>query len=256
MVELKSSCLYLLPEAFAVIFLCRSTIRTVKSHTRCESGPENPESTRLSDKPVCAQIAGMPVRHLYTEDKLIYLISEIKMNRMKLSLLVLMLAGYMNSASAVGPGYLGNLSGNTYSIGHTFSALTSGSPFVDTYVFDIAPQSVTVGTTVTINLDLPFFTGPEFELSNMSIKFTDATGATIYDADSQTNVVDSTLSVFATLPAALGYKFVVAGDVTGNLGGSYGGVLQALPIPEPETYSMLLAGLGLMGAISRRCKIA
>ena len=62
------------------------------------------------------------------------------MNRMKLSLLVLMLAGYMNSASAVGPGYLGNLSGNTFSIGHTFSALTFVSPFVDTYVFDIAPQ--------------------------------------------------------------------------------------------------------------------
>lgn len=178
------------------------------------------------------------------------------MNRMKLSLLALMLAGYMSSACAVGPGYLGNLSGNTYSIGHTFSALTSGSPFVDTYVFDIAPQSITVGTTVTINLDIPFFPGPEFELSNMSIKFTDATGITIYDADSQTNIADNTLAVFATLPAALGYKFVVAGNVIGSLGGSYGGVLQALPIPESETYSMLLAGLGMMGAMLRRCKTA
>lgn len=178
------------------------------------------------------------------------------MNRMKLSLLVLMLAGYMNSASAVGPGYLGNLSGNTFSISHIFSALTFGSPFVDTYVFDIAPQSVTVATTVTINLDLPFFPGPEFELSNMAIKFTDAAGVSIYDVDNQTSVTDTTLTVFATLPAALGYKFVVTGNVTGNLGGSYGGVLQALPVPEPETYSMLVAGLGLMGAISRRCKTA
>jgi hypothetical protein len=40
-----------------------------------------------------------------------------------------------------------------------------------------------VGTTVTINLDLPFFPGPDFELANMSIKFTDDTGATIYDPD-------------------------------------------------------------------------
>ena len=27
---------------------------------------------------------------------------------------------------------------------------------------------------------------------------------------------------------------------------------QAAPVPEPETYAMLLAGLGLMGAVVRR----
>jgi hypothetical protein len=178
------------------------------------------------------------------------------MNRMKLPLLAAMLMGYVGSASAVGPGYLGNLTGNTYNIGNTFSALAYGSSFVDTYLFDIAPTSVTVGTTVTINLDLPFFAGPEFELSNMSIKFTDATGVTVYDVDSRNNAVDYTLSVVATLPANIGYKFVVSGDVTGNFGGSYGGVLQALPVPVPETHAMLLAGLCLMGAILRRCKIA
>lgn len=90
----------------------------------------------------------------------------------------------------------------------------------------------------------------------MSIKFTDATGITVYDVDSQSHAGDYTLSVIATLPADMGYKFVVSGDVTGNFGGSYGGVLQALPVPEPETHSMLLAGLCLMGAILRRCKIA
>jgi hypothetical protein len=155
----------------------------------------------------------------------------------------------------VAPGYLGNLTGNTYSIGNTFSALAYGSSFVDTYSFDIAPDSVTVGTTVTINLDLPFFPGPEFELTNMSIKFTDAAGVIVYDVDSQSHNSDYTLSVVATLPADLGYQFVVSGDVTGNLGGSYGGVLQALPVPEPETHAMLLAGLCLMGAISRRTRL-
>jgi len=65
-----------------------------------------------------------------------------------------MLMGYVGSASAVGPGYLGNLTGNTYNIGNTFSALAY---------------------------------------------------------------------------------------LTGNFGGSYGGVLQALPVPEPDTHAMLLA---------------
>ena len=67
---------------------------------------------------------------------------------------------------------------------------------------------------------------------------------------------DYTPSIVTTLPADMGYKFVASGDVTGNFGGSYGGVLQALPVPEPETHAMLLAGLCLMGAILRRCKIA
>lgn len=42
------------------------------------------------------------------------------------------------------------------------------------------------------------------------------------------------------------------------LGGEFGigGSVLAAPVPEPETYAMLLAGLGLMGAISRRRKQA
>jgi hypothetical protein len=60
--------------------------------------------------------------------------------------------------------------------------------------------------------------------------------------------VDYTLSVVATLPANIGYQFVVSGDVTGNLGGGYGDVLQALPVPKPETHAMLLAGMCLLGS--------
>jgi len=30
--------------------------------------------------------------------------------------------------------------------------------------------------------------------------------------------------------------------------------IYAAPVPEPETYAMLLAGLGLIGAVSRRRK--
>jgi hypothetical protein len=34
--------------------------------------------------------------------------------------------------------------------------------------------------------------------------------------------------------------------------GEIRGFLHAAPIPEPETYAMLLAGLGLIGAVARR----
>lgn len=37
---------------------------------------------------------------------------------------------------------------------------------------------------------------------------------------------------------------------------SYNGSVSVSPVPEPETYAMLLAGLGVMGAIARRRKQA
>jgi hypothetical protein len=43
--------------------------------------------------------------------------------------------------------------------------------------------------------------------------------------------------------------------VDGSLGGIYSGSISASavsPIPEPESFAMLLAGLGLMGAVVRR----
>ena len=39
---------------------------------------------------------------------------------------------------------------------------------------------------------------------------------------------------------------------TAAKGGTYNVNLLAAPVPEPETYAMLLAGLGLMGAVARR----
>jgi len=170
------------------------------------------------------------------------------MNKTKLFLSAAsLLSGHMNPAVAIGPGNLGNLSGQTVSIGNTFSASSQNSYFNDVYIFDISPQSAAIGTTVTVNFDLPFFPGPEFQLSNKNIKFTNSTDTITYASDSQVNPLDDILSVSAFLPAALDYRFVVSGNVTGNLGGSYAGILQALPIPEPDTHALLLAGLGMIG---------
>lgn len=47
----------------------------------------------------------------------------------------------------------------------------------------------------------------------------------------------------------------VLGDVVGQAGGasaSYAGTINISPIPEPETYGMLLGGLGILSWLSRR----
>lgn len=49
------------------------------------------------------------------------------------------------------------------------------------------------------------------------------------------------------------YTLTVSGyKVTPALAGSYAGNISISPVPEPETYAMLLAGLGLLGLSARR----
>ena len=48
------------------------------------------------------------------------------------------------------------------------------------------------------------------------------------------------------------YYFVISGDTTGTKGGRYSYDVLTTAVPEPESYALFLAGLGIMGAIARR----
>ena len=48
----------------------------------------------------------------------------------------------------------------------------------------------------------------------------------------------------------------VSGFVEGNAGGSYSASLALMPIPEPQEWGMLLAGLGVVGALGRLRKFS
>ena len=55
--------------------------------------------------------------------------------------------------------------------------------------------------------------------------------------------------------AAVNYFLQIDGYVASPTGGSYSGILAVTPVPEPETYGMLLAGLGVLGFLARRRKL-
>lgn len=48
------------------------------------------------------------------------------------------------------------------------------------------------------------------------------------------------------------YHINLIGFGTGTQGGLYGVGLSVTPVPEPENYAMLLAGLGMIGFVARR----
>ena len=163
------------------------------------------------------------------------------MYSVKKSLLGLILAGYIGSAAAVGPGPLGTLTGAPVVIGNYISA---GGLFSDLYTFTLDAPSSTIGTAISFNLNTPLYPGPEFKIKNFMVALLDSTGTFTYDSDNKTVTAN-------LLPGD--YQFIVSGKVTGKFGGVYGGVLAATPIPEAKNYTMILAGLGLVGfAVARR----
>jgi hypothetical protein len=52
------------------------------------------------------------------------------------------------------------------------------------------------------------------------------------------------------------YYLQVSGKMVSSTSGSFAGTVVLAPVPEPETYGMMLAGLGVVGFLARRRKAA
>jgi hypothetical protein len=52
------------------------------------------------------------------------------------------------------------------------------------------------------------------------------------------------------------YYLQVSGNMVSNTSAAFGGAVMLAPVPEPETYGMMLAGLGVLGFLARRRRSA
>jgi len=161
------------------------------------------------------------------------------------TLLAIGLAASSFSASAVSLTNnfaLGTLTNTTVGLSNSFNI--TGDIFVDNWNFTISPAETTAAIAVDIdNL-------PAFEIGSFGAKL-------IGPSNTWSGVaVGNTFQISPMLLAAGNYDFQIFGTVAGTQGAAYGGTISAFvvepPVPEPETYAMLLAGLGIVGMISRR----
>lgn len=142
-----------------------------------------------------------------------------------------------------------NTTGNLWTSG--FNAVPS--PLGDfTDVFTFSPNA-TFGSTVQTYLANLSTTGSD----SSSVHFTsvDLNGIELTGFSSPT--VFGYAQGAALAPTSILFNGPLVLTVMGNTkGGSYAGVfnLNLAPVPEPETYSMFLAGLGILGFLARRRK--
>lgn len=166
---------------------------------------------------------------------------------MKLKLLV---AGVMFAASfaASANDYdLGILDASGYdTLGLTSLKYASNFAISDTWEFKLTATSQTsFGSQQTFAVTegaISGFAGELFNSSNVSL------GALSYGINGNTQ----SLNWLGALNAGT-YHVHITGT-TGLAKAQYQGAVSALPVPEPETYGMMLGGLALVGVVAARRK--
>lgn len=134
--------------------------------------------------------------------------------------------------------------------GDTLGEGNSGATFADQFTF-------TIDETIGINLDAIVSS-----VSRSADTGLDITGLSLYDADDTlitqgTSVQSGAVDVWTIAGDNLAsgdYYLRVNGSMVSNDAASFGGAIMLMPVPEPETYGMMLGGLGMLGYLARRRK--
>jgi hypothetical protein len=141
--------------------------------------------------------------------------------------------------------------------GDTFMASTAGHPFSDVFTFNVgtpfdAAASVTsayLNTPQTKDLLITGLSLYRYDPGTMAVLGTAVAG--INETGFGSNPTDSWSLAAYGLSSGY-YALKVDGRVLGAGGGAFGGDLTISPVPEPQAWAMLLAGLGLVSVAARR----
>jgi hypothetical protein len=150
-----------------------------------------------------------------------------------------LLVGASASAFAVGPGSLGAIDNMPTVIG---DAVAPGS-FSDVYSFLLTNPGDLSGGVHDISV-VPLL---NIQSSSFQVELRNGASSLIGTDTSPANFSFTGLSAGA-------YTLTVMGNAIGSMGGLYaGGVLaQTAPVPEPQSYALMLAGIAAVGFIASR----
>lgn len=135
---------------------------------------------------------------------------------------------------------------NTTDFGASFTNNQMGNTFADKFTFSIGQDNVVESYLSSISSS----SKNGLDITDFSIH---AAGGSLIAQGSQdeSGAIDLWTIYGVTLKPG-SYYLQVSGSVVSNTGGSFGANVNLTPVPEPETYGMMLGGLAVLGALARR----
>lgn len=187
-------------------------------------------------------------------------------------------------AASLPPSQVANIAVNNYSVGDFLTLnWSSGEQNIGLLQFDLSAYAGKTVGNATLNLYHQYngTPGAEFDLfqntSGWSSTISTWSSAPNYNSSSAValNIADGQAGIWRSVDvtsainawtsgsqANYGWTFkrvdqsspIAYFSATTNIYGGFAPTLSITAVPEPETYAMLLAGLGLMGCVARRRK--
>ena len=171
----------------------------------------------------------------------------MKLKHLILALGLVSVASMANATTtAVGPVGVG--------VPAPFSGIAAPGSFNDIFTFDLPTNGGSGYSVINFPVSIPGVGSFNTLLTTMSL-FSNADGI-LFSADDQLLSTASggpgSLDLSWGASAAGSYYLNITGITNGSLGGLYSGAISVTAVPEPETWAMLVAGLGLVGLQLRR----
>jgi hypothetical protein len=149
--------------------------------------------------------------------------------------------------------------------GDTFAMNNNGATFADHFTFSVTGTTTSNFDAIISSISRTADTGLNISaLSLYRVGGGTGTGGTAGDTliSSGTSLNSGQMDVWTLSSdnlAAGSYYVLVGGNMVSDTSASFGGAVMlapTAPVPEPETYGMMLAGLGVLGVLARRRKAA
>ena len=132
----------------------------------------------------------------------------------------------------------------------SFAKTVAAGSFLDTWTFNLTTPSIVAASATNVAISFGAINVGAIGSFAALLNGVPLGLSSFASTNNGVTVHTQVLSGSTNLPAGM-FNLTVSGVAAAG-GASYGGNIVAVPVPEPETLAMMLAGLGAVGFLARR----